>query len=81
MTRKLPSRDDWEDVKVDIMRRSVELKFQTHENLRQLLLSTGRAEIVENAPIDGFWGCGPDGKGLNMLGKILMDTRKNLITA
>ena len=75
MTRALPLREDWEEVKVAIMRAAVDCKFRTHPAPRDLLLSTGTETIVENAPLDGFWGCGPDGSGLNMLGKILMDLR------
>ena len=73
--RKRPLRPDWEEVKDDIMRRGVLRKFETHASLRELLLSTGDEEIVENAPKDYYWGCGSDGTGKNMLGKILMETR------
>jgi predicted NAD-dependent protein-ADP-ribosyltransferase YbiA (DUF1768 family) len=38
-------------------------------------LATGDEEIIENSPIDSYWGCGADGQGKNMLGKILMETR------
>lgn len=44
--RKRPLRADWEDVKDDIMRRGVLRKFETHADIRALLLSTGDAEIV-----------------------------------
>jgi len=39
------------------------------------LLSTGDAEIVENSPIDYYWGCGANGSGKNRLGIILMEVR------
>lgn len=38
--RRLPLRDDWEDVKDDIMRKAVLKKFQTHKEIREILLST-----------------------------------------
>ena len=79
MTRKLPLRDDWEEVKDEIMLAAVRIKFRTHEVPRDILLSTGKAEIVENAPMDAYWGCGPDGSGLNKLGKILMQVRDELL--
>lgn len=60
------------------MRRAVLRKFETHRALRDLLLSTGHEEIVENAPGDYYWGCGADGTGKNMLGKILMEVREAL---
>ncbi len=78
MTRKYALRSDWEDVKDQIMLEAVRVKFRTHDLPRQLLLSTGEAEIVENAPMDAYWGCGPDGTGLNKLGKILMQVRGEL---
>src|SRR5690606_30864892 len=73
--RKRPLRKDWESVKDDIMRQGVLKKFETHSAIRELLLSTGDEEIVENAPGDRYWGIGRDGTGKNMLGKILMETR------
>jgi ribA/ribD-fused uncharacterized protein len=42
------------------------------------LLSTGNQLIVENSPVDYYWGCGADGSGKNMLGKILMEVREIL---
>jgi N-glycosidase YbiA len=73
--RKLPLRLDWETVKDDIMRKAVLAKFKTHRDIRDILLSTANQEIVENAPNDYYWGCGADGSGKNMLGKILMEIR------
>jgi ribA/ribD-fused uncharacterized protein len=77
-TREKPLRADWEDVKDDIMREAVLLKFQTHEQIRDILLGTGSEELVENAPGDFYWGCGADGSGLNRLGVILMEVREQL---
>jgi hypothetical protein len=76
--RKRPLRRDWEHVKESIMRQGVLAKFQAHDDIRQILLSTGEAKIVENSPIDYYWGCGADGSGLNKLGLILMETRTAL---
>ena len=76
--RKRPLRQDWEEVKDDIMRKAVLCKFETHANIREVLLSTGDEEIVENSPIDYYWGCGKDGSGKNKLGLILMEVREIL---
>jgi ribA/ribD-fused uncharacterized protein len=76
--RSRPLRDDWEAVKDDVMRRAVRRKFETHEDIRAVLLGTGDEEIVENAPGDYYWGCGKDGSGKNMLGIILMEVRAEL---
>lgn len=73
--RKRPLRPDWEQVKEDTMRQAVLAKFRTHAKLREILLSTGDDEIVENAPGDYYWGCGADGTGKNRLGAILMEVR------
>lgn len=73
--RQRPLRLDWEQVKDDIMRRAVLRKFETHADLRDILLSTGDEPIVENSPIDYYWGCGADGSGKNMLGQILVEVR------
>lgn len=76
--RDFPLRKDWEAIKDDVMRLAVTKKFEKHEDLAKLLLSTGDKDIVENAPSDYYWGCGQDGSGKNMLGKILMEVRDKL---
>ncbi|QDV16264.1 Swarming motility protein YbiA [Gimesia panareensis] len=77
-SRKVKLREDWETVKEEIMSEAVLKKFQTHLELKALLLSTGNESIVENAPGDYFWGCGQDGTGLNRLGVILECVRAEL---
>ena len=76
--RRRPLRTDWESIKDDTMREAVLAKFQQHADLAKLLLSTGDAEIVEHTENDSYWGDGGDGSGLNMLGRILMETRDKL---
>jgi ribA/ribD-fused uncharacterized protein len=77
-SRKVKIRRDWESAKLDVMRRAVRAKFEAHEELRTLLLSTGDKKIVEAATRDDFWGCGADGSGKNWLGRILMEIRDEL---
>lgn len=77
-SRKVPIRSDWEEVKDEIMYRVVLAKFSAHAELKALLLSTGEEEIVEQTTRDTYWGCGADGTGKNMLGKILMRVRSEL---
>lgn len=77
-SRKLHLRPDWEAVKVAVMRKAVQAKFEQHGDLAGLLLATGEATLVEHAPNDEFWGDGGDGSGRNMLGRILMDVRASL---
>jgi ribA/ribD-fused uncharacterized protein len=76
--KDLPLREDWEDVKVLVMRRILIAKFKRIEYMRNLLLSTGNAEIVEYSDKDYFWGRGKDGAGYNMLGKLLMEMREEI---
>ena len=76
--RKRPLRKDWESAKDNIMRKAVLRKFKTHKDIREILLATEKEELVENAPGDYYWGCGTNGTGKNMLGRILMETREKL---
>lgn len=69
-------REDWEEVKVDIMREVVKAKFDQHPELKEMLIATGDRCLIEvNVWRDKFWGVSC-GKGKNMLGRILMDLRK-----
>lgn len=76
--RKRPLRKDWESVKDSIMRKAVVCKFTQHDDLRELLLSTGEAKLVEHTTNDAYWGDGGDGSGKNMLGRILVEVREQL---
>jgi len=72
--KDLPLREDWADIKNEIMITALYYKFKD-EALRNLLLSTEEEELVENSPFDCYWGCGLDGSGKNILGKQLMSLR------
>lgn len=76
--RKIKLRPDWDDVKDTIMYDVCLLKFTTHPDLKEKLLSTGDAELIEgNWWGDTYWGvC--NGVGQNKLGKILMKIRSEL---
>jgi hypothetical protein len=76
--RKHPLRKDWEQVKDEIMQQGVLRKFETHADIREIILATGDELIIENSPIDYYWGCGKDGSGKNRLGEILMTVREIL---
>jgi len=80
LTRRpeVPVRSDWDLVKVDVMRKAIHAKFTQNPDLKEQLLATGDLVIVENSPVDYFWGIGADGSGKNLLGKILMDVRGQL---
>jgi len=76
--RRHALRPDWESVKDSIMHQAVRAKFTQHAELRELLLATGDARIVEHTERDAYWGDGGDGSGMNMLGRILMRVREEL---
>src|SRR3954463_12157561 len=66
-SRERPLRPDWEAVKDDIMREALRAKFSQHPSLKDLLLSTGEAELVEHTSDDRYWADGGDGRGQNRL--------------
>jgi len=76
--RGRPLRPDWDAVKDDLMRRAVLRKFESHDDIRAILLSTGDEELVEKTTKDYYWGIGTNGVGLNKLGLILMEVRELL---
>ena len=76
--RQVKLRPDWEDVKDEIMEEIVRAKFSQHGNLKDKLLATGDATLIEgNTWNDRYWGVDiRTGEGQNHLGKILMKIRK-----
>lgn len=72
---------DWSQIKFDRMRSVLRAKFTQHLDLRDILLSTGDARLVESTtvdnPVNRTWG-EVNGKGLNMLGTLLMEIRSEL---
>lgn len=71
-------REDWDEVKVDIMRDILRAKVSQHEYVRRKLLATGDRHLVEDSWRDPFWGWGPNRDGLNMLGHLWMDVRAEI---
>jgi ribA/ribD-fused uncharacterized protein len=79
MGKKTALRPDWEEVKDGIMYKLLKSKF-TDPVLRDKLIATGSAELIEgNNHWDRYWGvC--RGEGQNKLGKLLMKVREEVIT-
>ena len=77
--RKRKLRRNWESIKDQVMFEAVFAKFSQHDDLKQLLLSTKDAKLIEHTANDSYWGDGGDGKGKNRLGQILMKVRDNLM--
>lgn len=79
---KISIRSDWEIVKLDIMGKALLMKFTQNKDLKDLLLGTDDRHIIEHTTKDTTWGDGGDGgtgeKGMNLLGKSLMELRQLL---
>lgn len=85
MSRDITLREDWDDIKLHVMRKVLDQKFAL-PLLGFQLLSTGSAMLVEgNHWCDTFWGVcycmEHDGEGLNWLGLLLMQKRNELRAA
>lgn len=74
----LPHRSDWKKIKYDVMQQAVLQKFQTHGDIRKILLATEDEMIIQEDTGDYYWGTGKDGSGKNYLGQILMEVRSTL---
>lgn len=78
------SRQDWDQVRVRIMRWSLRMKLANNWNtFSALLLKTGERPIVEESRKDDFWGAKvvDDGDvlvGMNVLGRLLMELREQV---
>lgn len=76
-----PLRSDWENVKFDLMYDVCLAKFSQNPDFKEVLLSSGGAELIEDTTgwHDNTWGsCSCKyckGQGGNALGKVLMKVR------
>ncbi len=72
---KINTHNAWKGSRTRFMRAAVSAKFRQNTDLAKKLLATGNEELVEiNYWGDTFWGvC--NGKGKNLLGRILMEIR------
>ena len=72
----------WSKTKFDRMRAVLRAKFTQHEDLKEMLLGTGDARLVECAtvdnPVNRLWG-EVNGFGKNTLGIMLMELRSELL--
>lgn len=76
---KVKLRENWKDIKIDVMYQIVLAKFSQNEFLKQKLIATGREWLEEgNTWGDRTWGT-VDGIGNNYLGKVLMAVRSVLM--
>ena len=78
--RRVSLREDWEQIKIEVMEQLLRQKFLLGSELHLQLLATSPAKLVEgNHWGDTFWGvC--RGTGQNHLGKLLMKIRDEVAT-
>lgn len=74
------TREDWDNIKINIMRWCLRIKLaQNFLKFGLLLELTHNTSIVELSIKDSFWGAIPDNKnnliGVNALGRLLMELR------
>lgn len=48
----------------------ITLKHDQHEHVRKTLKNTARLKLVEDSPVDSFWGRGPEWTGKDKLGRL-----------
>lgn len=79
IARLQKKRDDWEEVKVQVMREILRAKFTFVPHRKgQLIRTEGHILIEGNTWGDKFWGmC--NGEGQNILGRLLMELRYELM--
>ncbi|PJE74570.1 MAG: hypothetical protein COV01_00885 [Candidatus Taylorbacteria bacterium CG10_big_fil_rev_8_21_14_0_10_41_48] len=73
-------RNDWYEVKLNIMEEICRAKLSQHFYVQKKLLQTEDRDLIENSPRDSFWGWGENKNGENNLGKIWMKLREELKT-
>jgi ribA/ribD-fused uncharacterized protein len=71
-------RKNWPDIKAEVMLEICRHKLQQNPYVRRKLLQTENEYLVEDSPVDSFWGWGSDKKGRNELGKVWMKLREEL---
>ena len=70
---------DWNDAKLTVMYSTVKRKLNQNPDVKEVLLTTGRREIVEISKDDMFWGRAATGAGHNYFGKVLMLIRADMM--
>ncbi|MBI2623827.1 MAG: NADAR family protein [Candidatus Liptonbacteria bacterium] len=68
----------WFPGRAAVMEEVFRAKAAQNKDVREALKRTGKRMIIENSPVDNFWGAGPNGKGENVVGKIWMKIRDSI---
>jgi ribA/ribD-fused uncharacterized protein len=87
---KVPNSAEWSEISTAVMETGVEAKFSQNQDLKNLLVETGKKHLQECNKFDAFWGTGLSlvesskrsdhsmVKGKNTMGKILASVRVNV---
>jgi len=75
--RKFTLRENWNSFRNRVMAEALKHKFEQNDSLREKLINTGDAILVENSPRDRYWGGALPGSK-NKLGLMLMELRSKL---
>lgn len=67
----------WDQMRVQKMEEVIQLKCKQHSAFKDKLRDSGDTQIYFDDP-DPFWGTGPDGRGENKFGEVLMTVRATL---
>ena len=76
--RSLDVREDWDLVKIDVMKKALFAKFEHNRRLKKMLLETGEEPLIHASQSDAFWGQSNEGVGENKLGELIMLVRNLL---
>ena len=69
-------RDDWDSIKLDVMKKLLKAKIEQNPYVLKKLLETKNYVIVEDSPKDNYWGWGENRDGENHLGRLWMELRE-----
>ncbi len=72
--RQVRLRQEWDQLREEVMLRALRAKFAQHDESRAMLLATKRRPLHEDAPWDRYWG----GAGKDRLGVLLMQVRDEI---
>jgi ribA/ribD-fused uncharacterized protein len=70
-------RNDWEQVKDEVMLKGLRAKFNQDKHCQKILIDTGKKVLSENTR-DAYWGNGGDTTRIGKLGELLIQVRKEL---
>jgi ribA/ribD-fused uncharacterized protein len=82
LSHKCNIKNDWDDIKIDVMEKGVCAKITQNKKIGRILKNTKDKQLFELSTKDMFWGVVIDEngsrKGTNNLGNILMKLRYEL---